>query len=226
MADEDPLYNNCIEPHSLCMRAAVCDYCGGPEKKAVLIEHLYGIQACAQHYSFAERDCKADLARNSMVRYKDAILVPECAKVLEILDSLNGFNVKRTSGAIDSNWQVRSTSDIFDPSFLTCHEGVWYIPCCNDKAGTPEYLKKGIPLAWFLTSDLGCTLPAEFPALCEAALKVLERGVYKAEFDAYTANVIHSKPSQVAEHPDVSKAIMPDGQIVRVLQAPPNFGIQ
>jgi len=208
------------------MRAAICDYCAGPEKKNALIEHLYGIQACVEHYPLAQRDCKADLARNGMVRYKDAVLVSECAKVLDILASLNGFNVKRTSGDIESNWYVRSTSDIFEPAFLTCHEGVWYIPCCNDKAGTPKYVKKGIPLSWFLTSDLGCTLPPEFPTLCEAALKVLERGVYKAELDAYNAHVIHTKPSKVEEHPAVGKAMMPDGQIVRALYTPSNFGIQ
>jgi hypothetical protein len=48
----------------------------------------------------------------------------------------------------------------------------------------------------------------------------LNRGVYKAELDSYNANIIHSKPSEVVEQSGISRAVMPDGQIVRVLNAP------
>jgi len=220
MADEDPLYNNCIRPHSLCMRPNVCDYCGAEETNPFLIESLYGIQTCKEHYRFAERDCKAELARSNAVRYKDALLVPECLKVFNALHSLpEGFKIKRTNGTVESNWYLRSEYTIFDPSFLFCLDGEWIIPVCN-KQDPDNAIKKSVKLSWFLTPEIVCDLPADFPANCTAAINALNRGVYKAELDSYNANIIHSKPSEVVEQSGIDRAVMPDGQIVRVLNAP------
>ena len=215
MADEDPLYNNCIEPHSFCMRAMRCDYCGAPETKSVLIEYLYGIQACNQHHGLAQRDCKAELAKQGMVRYKDAAAVPECAELFKILKQ--GFKVTRSNGTVESGWSLRSQYDIIDPSFLYRLDGDWSIPACNVPQCTEQVIKKSIRLIWFLQPERLKEFPPNFASVCNAALAALDRGVYKAELDSYNANIIHSKPSCVAEHPDVGKAILPDGQIVRVL---------
>lgn len=218
MADEDPLYNNCIQPHSLCMRPNLCDYCGAEETKPYLIEYLYGIQTCNNHYKFAERDCKAELARSKTVLYKDALLFPECVKVFDALDSLpGGFKIKRTSGLVEPNWHLRSEDTIFDPSFLFGVDGEWTIPVCNKEDSNT--IKKSVKLSWFLTPEIVCDLPADFPSMCTAAINTLNN-IYKAELDSYNANIIHSKPSEVAEQPGIGMARMPDGQIVRVLNAP------
>lgn len=216
MANEDPLFNNCIEPHSFCMRAMACDYCGASERKNILIRHLYGIQACDQHYMLGQRDCKADLAKNNQVRYADALNVSECAALFNALSS--PFKVKRTSGVIDGDWNLRSEYDIFDPSFLDKIKNEWYIPVCKGIKGQDDFIKKSIPISWFLEPEVACEYSESFAITCRAAIEALDKGVYKVELDSFNSNVINSKPYCVAEHPNVVEALMPDGQIVRMLK--------
>jgi hypothetical protein len=202
---EDPL-QNCIVPHSLCMRPCICEYCYKPVKHHVLIEYLFGILACDEHHEWALRDCKAYMHENGIVRLNDARTIAGISECLSYVKEMDGrIPVRRTSGAMEYTW--RMIDDWHEYSTLVCVEGKWSIHLRNDQ------FRKHVPLTEFLRDDIAPSFPEGFPQSIDRAIRVLEEGVYRNEHAKQKLCSAHTH--EVSEHPLVGMAVMPNGTIVR-----------
>lgn len=203
---EDPL-NTCIVPHSLCMRPSVCEYCSQPVKHHVLIEYLFGIQACGEHRAWATRDCRAYMHENSMVRLSDAVKIAGLSEWLAMLKEKEGnIPVKRTSGAIDLDWSL--IDDWNEYSLIMRVNGEWSVHLRN------SLFRKYIPVSEFLNQHVLAVFPPPFADHVRSSLTALEDGVYRADFEEQKRCSSHLH--EVEEHPLVKTALMPNGTLVRV----------
>jgi hypothetical protein len=203
---EDPLIS-CIDPHSMCMRPSLCDYCSQPVKHNVMIEYLFGILACDEHKSWALRDCKAYMHKQGIVRVRDAKDIAGLSEFLTMLHEKDGtIPVKRTSGVIDTDWSV--LFDWYEYPTIARINGNWSIRLRN------TLFRKHVEISGFLREDCLAVFPAGFSDVVKKALECLDKGVY-AEEHAWQKRC-SAEVVEVNEHPLVGKAVMPNGTVVRV----------
>ena len=81
----EEICKNTLIPQSLVLRRCECFYCGAEDEGAVLIEYLYGMKVCKIHRPNAERDCRAYLYREKLVRVEDALKIPAVKSFIDIL---------------------------------------------------------------------------------------------------------------------------------------------
>ena len=203
---EDPLIP-CIDPHSLCMRPSLCDYCSQLVKHNVMIEYLFGILACDEHKAWALRDCKAYMHTQGIVRVRDAKDIAGLSEFLAILEKMDGkIPVKRTSGVIDTDWSV--ISDWYEYPKMARIDGSWTIHLKNSQ------FRKHVELSGFLRDDSLGAFPPGFSHVVRRALDCLEKGVYAEEYAWQKRS--SSEVTSVTEHPLITTAVMPNGTLVRV----------
>lgn len=206
MADENPVYANCLEPYSLVLRAQTCGYCGSQENvRNRSVHHLFGIIHCSAHTAWAQRDCNAYFHENNMVPLsylkKDPILAP-------LLQEEDSFTVRRTSGALESGWHILMW---IEGGVVKKIDGNWCLPFGTNK------ISKYVPVKSLLEDELKVANPILTPEVCDALLAFVacsEEGLYKADFEA------RPTPSEPLESPLVSIARDSTGLVGRVLIVP------
>lgn len=198
---EDPMIN-CLVPHSLCMRPCMCEYCQQPDTRSVSIANLFGIISCDAHYEWALRDCRAYMHTNKMVLLKDARKVEGLSTVIEqLIEKNNIFHVKRTSGDIETGWFV--VEEAYEYPSIQNFDGAWSVYVSNTK------VRKFVPLEEFVGhGDLSVELVKE-------ATDILHAGVYLPEYEKQSRLAVEA--THITEHPNVGTAMMPNGNLVRVL---------
>ena len=139
---------------------------------------------------------------NKMVLLKDARKVEGLSSVLEeLIEKKNSFHVKRTSGAIETDWAVVE-EPLEYPSLQKFDEN-WCVYVTNTK------VRKFVPLEDFV--DHG-DLSAES---VKGASDILNQGVYLPEYEKQSALAVEA--NHVTEQPCVGTAVMPNGSLVRVI---------
>ena len=113
----EEICKNTLIPTSLVLRRCECFYCGAEDTGAVLIEYLYGMKVCETHRANGERDCRAYLHRENLVRVEDALKIPAIKSFLDILKAHPFITVQRTSGDIEDDWCFRE-GNFYEPAFF------------------------------------------------------------------------------------------------------------
>jgi len=202
---EDPLVN-CIEPHSLCMRRNICEYCSQTEVRHYTVEHMIGIIACADHKAWAKRDCNAYMHKNKYVKFKDA----KDAGLAEFLDELKEkegeFLIQRSNGEKETGWKVLPEW----ANYLVYNdEKGWTVHLTNDS------VYKYVPISWFLDPEVLLAFSPDFCKHVNIAIDVLTKGVYLSDYEAQQKYCM--KIHEVEESEGVGMAMLPDGRLVRVM---------
>ena len=209
----DEVCKNTLVPTSLIMRRCECFYCGAEDTGAVLVEYLFGMKVCDIHRQTAERDCRAYLHVQKLVRVKDAFKLPALKCFLDILAGHPRLAVQRTSGDIEEDWCFREGSH-YDPAFLSkSAEGRWGVPMRCPRTN----LNKTVPIINFLRDDITAkmVLPADWFTMIEKTLDCLEEGIYKAEAEAYETARNHDDSETIVETAGVSTVVY-EGRMERV----------
>jgi hypothetical protein len=209
----DEICKNTLVPQSLVLRRSECFYCGAEDTGIVIIEHLFGMKVCDTHRINAERDCKAYLHREHLVRVKDAFTIPALKLFLDVLAAHPCIAVQRTSGDIEYDWCFRE-GHFYDPAFLSrSAEGKWCIPtyCPRIKQN------KNVPIINFLRPEINgkMNLPDNWHAIIEDAIDTLVNGVYTAEAEAYDYARNHDDSEKIVETEGVATVIY-EGRVERV----------
>ena len=209
----EEICKNTLVPQSLVLRRCECFYCGAKDTGSVLIEYLFGMKVCETHRLNAERDCKAFLHRENLVRITDAFKVPALKRFLDILAAHPFITVQRTSGDIEDDWCFREGT-FYEPAFISQSlEGQWCIPtyCPRIKQN------KNVPIIDFLRSEINgkMNLPVNWLAIIEDAIDTLVNGVYKAEAEAYDYARNYDESEKIVETEGVATVIY-EGRVERV----------
>lgn len=164
----------CSEPVRTVMFRPICSICGNKASHYVNCEYQRSTIACdlPEHRAWAERDAKAWLHRNKMVRRKEY----SREALFQQTDLLYAnIMVKRSSGAIDMGWIIPEPSydDLVSIIYL---EDVWTIRVLKPS----EDIQKYAPI-----EDLKMSISDEFHPLVDALMSKLEAGFYTAESEAY-----------------------------------------
>ena len=179
-----------IEPHSFVMTHSKCDYCNKLEHRGVLVQHLFGIKACEEHFEWASHDIKAYFQENDMVAFKDAMENPAIKAFIESLG--DEFEVKRTSGIVEKGWCVNRGCLYSGKKYFSYQDNSWSFPV---KIGKDEdIIQKNVPLSYYPNS--------------EAAIAALNDGIYK--LDISTKAKPFGEPSYIGN-------VIVDNEVVRVL---------
>ena len=161
----------CAYPIRTVMFRPICSYCGNTESHYAHCDYKLSILACdnLEHQNWAERDAKAWLQENGMVRMNDFVKEPLFQET-EILSSV--VKVKRSSGIIeDEGWTIKK-STIFDPVFIRVENGKWYIPVYK----ALDEIVKNIGV-----KDLKMSLPEDKHYLVDTFYQKVEMGFYSEE---------------------------------------------
>jgi hypothetical protein len=209
----EEICKNTLIPQSLVLRQCECFYCGADDTGAVLIEYLFGMKVCETHRANAERDCRAYLHREKLVRVKDAFMIPALKSFLDILIAHPFITVQRTSGDIEDDWCFRE-GNFYEPAFFSQSlEGQWCVPtyCKRIKQN------KNVPIINFLLPEINgkMNLPANWQAVIEDAIDTLVNGVYKADAEAYDYARNYDESEKIAETSGVATVIY-EGRVERV----------
>jgi hypothetical protein len=155
------------------------------------------MKVCATHGPNAERDCRAYLHRQSLVRIGDAIKLPILRKFLDVLASHPQIRIERSSGEIEDDWSFRAGS-FLEPAFFSLSSSKrWCVPMYNKRLN----LNKSVPIISFLQTEIntGMNLPADWSAIIEEVIDTLTAGVYASESDAYEYARNYDESERIAE---------------------------
>jgi hypothetical protein len=209
----EEICKNTLVPQSLVLRRCECFYCGAEDTGVVVVEHLFGMKVCETHRLNAERDCKAFLHRENLVRVKDAMTVEPLKRFLDILAAQPFITVQRTNGEIEEDWSLR-TGNYFDPAFLSRNlEMKWGVPTYCRRTNQ----QKTVPIINFLRPEINgkMNLSADWHAIVEDAIDALVDGVYRADAEAYDYARNHDESEKIVETEGVATVIY-EGRIERV----------
>lgn len=211
MTDQDPLLN-CLQPCSLVMRKSACFYCGAEYKGDYRIQWTVGIRYCAEHKSWATRDCRAYMHENKVVKVKDALEDPRLFALLEYF--LNNVHILRTSGAIDSGWKLNQGT-VCDPTYIACVQDKWSIPMT---VPTGDIHKNVYMPAFLHPTVIGANpgFPPDIADRITSAITILTEGFYKADYVQHLQLLSPGSATTVEELPEVGLFQTADGQKVRV----------
>lgn len=186
MSMENPAFS-CLVPKSLVMTTVACFYCGHPESRSIQIRYLFGLKACEHHVAAAQRDCKAYMHEQKMVRFRDADRHPVLSRLLTVLRELQSFPVMRSSGEVQPGW-IFQTDTFGDDDCIASDAGEWKVPVRLPNPGhdSTTDLQKFTPIANFLIPQINEQiqgLPHDFENLVRESLFCLIDGVYTKEYE-------------------------------------------
>jgi len=142
---------------------------------------------------------------NQIVLLRDAKNIDGLGSLLEeIIEKNTLFHVTRTSGDVEKGWFLVEEAYEY-PTVQKC-DGTWRVYLSNTK------VRKFVPLEEFVGHG---DLSAES---VKVAIDILDRGVYLAEYKNQC--LLSVEANHVTEHPNVATAMMPNGNLVRVLVPP------
>uniref|UniRef100_A0A6C0GZ85 Uncharacterized protein n=1 Tax=viral metagenome TaxID=1070528 RepID=A0A6C0GZ85_9ZZZZ len=179
--------NNSIYPRNLVMSPIGCFYCKSEnEVKLFLIDYLFGLKACKDHYENADNDCKIYMNQNKIVLFHDALHNQTIKKLLDYLE--NEFSIIRSNGNIDNGWKILKSkyycfSSITDYSSNitnsnnTIHNSEWCIKIEKDNEN--ESIVKHITLLSLLDNKLDYYKDEEFVNILNKSIQILDNGIYK-----------------------------------------------
>ena len=203
---EDPLVN-CIEPHSLCMRRNICEYCSQTPTFHVTIQQVFVIIACADHRPWAVRDCNAHMHKNKYVKFKDAKTAGLAEFLAELKEQEGEFLIQRSNGAREMGWKL--VDDWANYLVFSDDQKEWTVHLTNDT------VHKYIPIRWFLDPEVLAAFSPDFCKHVNTAIDVLTKGVYLTDYEAQQKYCMQA--TEVEESAEVGLAVLPDGTVVRVL---------
>ncbi len=199
--DENPLRTNVLTPGRLVMRMASCFYCGNHEYNDYNIEHLFGIRYCAEHKSWAVRDCRAYCRTDGRIPLSWMMKEGALTELLNTLKS--GAQVKRSSGSIEE-WRL-SLHSYWDQSYITKFEQGWAIPMMT---------RDMLSAKCVLIDELRDLNPQIAPTLFDTAKEFLA-DLYTAEVAEHLAASQSGESKELPEDPRI-KLMMVGSKEVRV----------
>jgi len=200
-----------LEPVRLTMRKMECMYCFKEDTHTVLIEYLFGMKTCDEHLTNAERDCKAYMHRQKMVRISDAQEHPVLGRFLSMLDELGTFCVERSDLTIQPGWKVIQDDEHWDPVFIK-YDARWLIPTFL-KEGSSRITKQ-TPIINFLNPAIHVA-SSELRTCIDEVLDCLNDGIYKADAEEFLKAKEQDRVGAVSEIEGV-QSIFYEGQATRV----------
>ena len=229
---ENPAFS-CLVPRSLVMTTVNCFYCGHSESRFIQINHLIGLKACELHRQSAERDCKAYMHEQKMVRFEDAYEHPVLGRFLTVLRELQSFPVIRSSGEIQPGWKFKNDT-YGDDTCIAADASEWKVPVRlpNPVRESLTDIQKFTPIANFLLPQIYQQiqgLPDDFEALIKQTLFCLIDGIYTKEYEEVKAIQFLKCQDEIPEIDGVYPVQLGDS-VVRVMipgqssassQAPP-----
>ena len=104
-------------PKTLVLRMQVCEYCGKSLVRHVTTyDRLHGIMACAEHVALAERDVRAWMCQEKIVRQRDFLEIhPKLGKLV--------INVPRTDGSMSPGGNISQEPWEYIPNY----DGEWHV---------------------------------------------------------------------------------------------------
>ena len=165
-----------LEPQRLVLVPLQCFYCGHAEHDEIgdytgewRICHLFGLFHCAMHQAAAERDCKAYMRSQGIVRICDARTHPTLGPFLAALG--NTIPVLRSSGAVDMDWFIPYVDEI--PIIRRSNtSGEWGFNLANPTS------TKFVPLSQFRDPRVAPHLKQEARNLLDEVESLLVQGFY------------------------------------------------
>jgi hypothetical protein len=200
-----------LEPVRLTMRKMECMYCFKEDTHTVLIEYLFGLKTCDEHKLNAERDCKAYMHEQKIVRMRDARRHPVLGRFLSMLDELGTFCVERSDLTIHPGWRVIQDDEHWDPVFIK-HDASWSIPTFIREG--PSRITKQVPIINFLNPAIHVA-SSELRTCIDEVLDCLNEGIYKAEAEEFLKAKEQDRVGAVAEIEGVQNVFY-EGQATRV----------
>lgn len=193
-----------LEPHSLVMRSAICDYCGAKDRYHPTISHLFGIKTCEAHHKWGIRDCEVYMHSHKMVRMIDALKNSSLRRFFTYLEGT--FPVRRSNGDIEIDWYLQCNSE---ESFSARNIHInnikgtneieeWCIPCKNDK------YEKQIPISEFLKDDIHSKMKYPIPVdLIQEIIDLLNEGIYYTSVREINEKQLIVEQAQEFTHPNI-----------------------
>lgn len=167
----------CAYPIRTVLFSPICSYCGNTVSYYADCDYKLSILACdnLEHQKWAERDAKAWLQENGMVRMNDFVKEPLFQET-DILSS--AVKVRRSSGIIEEEgWTIKKWS-VCDPVFIRVENGKWYIPVYKALYESEKHIgiEKHIGVR-----DLKMSLPEDKHILVDTFYQKVELGFYSEE---------------------------------------------
>jgi len=166
------------KPISLVMRKLKCFYCEEDQVFDMYAANaVFGIRHCAHHKENAQRDIRCFYHESEKVDINDLRKHPGISPILARFD--NPIFIKRTNGDIDYDWTLRKSTTVFPLLMYKAH-GQWCVPMKHESG-----ISKDVPLKCFISDELKTVndFSAEFCENIDEALKQLDNGIYKFEFE-------------------------------------------
>ena len=219
MSDEDPIRNSCLEPQSLVLTRAECFYCFAPDgNKCFTIWDNFGIKTCTVHYPLSIRDCKAYMHREKVVLMCDLKRIEELQPYLDFI--LEGFPIKRTSGVIDDGWNL-NLGDSWGSETMRYNKTKeeWIIPVKQNISG----LSRSIYINDLFIPEILTKVPPNFETNFRQFISVIDKGIYKADYEKYISLVDNNKPTNTYGDDrlvGIQMHVAFDGKVGRILNFP------
>ena len=196
-----------LTPTSLIMRPDVCFYCRDQATRDVHTHiYLYGIRSCDDHAAAAIRDCKAYLHEVGKVTIHEAFNNPVLKALLNILTT--EVHILRTNGTLDNCWTLNNKVLIEPPPLSRIGED-WCVPLIRQ-----GHITKNVMIKSFLHPEIKAanlaSFPVEMDTIVTNALKVLNNGLYIAEYNEHKQL---GSPVTVQETPGVKKVWAGDQEV-------------
>lgn len=164
-------------PIRLVLFSPICQYCRKPASHYADCYYQCAAIACndEEHKAWADRDANHWLHILNKVRFRDYTkhkLFTETG----LLEKL--ITVKRSSGAVDDDWNIRKYFFGHDELILKDSDKVWCIPVINYKQDIHKHIH---------VEDLKNSLPDEQKGLVDEFMDSLNAGFYLRDAEAHDA---------------------------------------
>jgi len=194
------------------MRKSACFYCGAEYTGDYRIKWTFGIRYCAEHKSWATRDCRAYMHENKVVKVKDALQDPRLLPLLEHL--LQDVHILRTNGVLEGGWKLNQGT-VCDPTYIAYVQDKWSIPMTvptgdiHKNVYIPAFLNPAV-----IAANTG--FPPDMADHITSAITILTEGLYKADYIQHSCLLSPGSATTVEELPQVKLFQRTNGQQVRV----------
>ena len=190
------------------MTRAECFYCFEKDEESspnpTMIHYNFGLRHCEKHKAAGERDCRAYMYREGMVRFKDAMKHACFQAFVRHLEELpNGFPVRRSNGELQNGWKLQKEITRIDPIFVLKIRGFWAITVEKDMT-----IQKNIPLTHFEG-----IVPQD---VLDECIKLFASEIYKKDNEEYEAYLNRDVSNEVEDIKGIVNGIY-DGRPCKVL---------